>query len=59
MSSVWVVVENYWNGEWDAARTHSVYATEEGARAFVEERNAARTSSYQSSYDYEEFTVTG
>lgn len=48
---VWVVVEEYFNGEGYADLVGPVFSSEEKADAFCKRKNA---SSYPSIYDYQE-----
>lgn len=57
MSKVYVVTANSWNGEYDAVSVAKVFTNEADAKKWVDEQNAKRTSSYSTSYEYEDYTV--
>ncbi len=54
---VWVVISDYFNGEGSANGLGGVYSSESKAKEFCARMNAARTSGYSTSYDYEERTL--
>lgn len=57
MNTVYVVTVNSWNGEYDSVSVVKVFENEDSAKAFVDAMNAKRTSSYSTSYEYEEMGV--
>ena len=57
MNTVYVVTKDSWTGEHDYTSVIKVFTTRKAAEAFVDEKNAAATSAYDSTYDWHEVEV--
>ena len=54
---VWIINEDYFNGEGSSNRPGCVFSSETRAKEYCERMNATRTSGYSTNYEYEERTI--
>jgi len=51
---IYIVMDVYFNGEYDSRRAHKAFKNEADADAYAADHNGKRTSSYDSTYEVEE-----